>query len=417
MHQSVLIVGGGLAAQRAAETLRARGHHGPLRVVCAEPVAPYDRPPLSKELLASGEGDPAFRPSSWYADHGVELLLGRRAAGLDVARRRVRLEDGEELGYDDLIVATGSRPRRLPALAGPNVYVLRALADARALRAALLPGARLAIVGAGFVGQEVAATARGLGVDVTLLEAAPVPLAHVLGERLGTWFASLHREEGVRVELGAAVADALRGGPPGAAAPGALEAGIPRVGGPPVDPPSALPSIGGAPVEALVLADGRVIAVDVILVGVGVVPETRWLAGSPLAGDGVPVDDGARTVVPHVYAAGDVARPVGRGRCEHWEPAARMGAAAARSILGLPPAAASPESFWSDQYGLRIHLVGEAAGADAIEVDGDLGARDFTAVLRRRGALVGALLVGRPRELPTWRRRLAAEARPERIAA
>ncbi|HET9740644.1 MAG TPA: FAD-dependent oxidoreductase [Solirubrobacteraceae bacterium] len=399
VHQSVLIVGGGLAAQRAAETLRARGHHGPLRVVCAEPVAPYDRPPLSKELLASGDGDPSFRPESWYASQGVELLLGRRAAGLDVARRRVRLDDGDELGYDDLIVATGSRPRRLPSLAGrPNVHVLRTLADARALRAALLPGARLAIVGAGFVGQEVAATARRLGVDVTLIEAAPVPLAHVLGERLGTWFASLHREEGVRVELGAAVAETR---PPSAVAPG-----VPSVS-----------AAGLRPVEALVLADGRVIEVDVVVVGVGVTPETRWLAGSPLAGDGVPVDDGARTVVPRVYAAGDVARPVGRGRCEHWEPAARMGAAAARSILGLPAAAAPPESFWSDQYGVRIHLVGEAAGADAIEVDGDLDSRDFTAVLRRRGALVGALLVGRPRELPTWRRRLAAEMEPERIAA
>jgi 3-phenylpropionate/trans-cinnamate dioxygenase ferredoxin reductase subunit len=384
VHQSVLIVGGGLAAQRAAETLRARGHHGPLRVVCAEPVAPYDRPPLSKELLASGDGDPSFRPASWYAAQGVELLLGRRAAGLDVARRRVRLEDGEELGYDDLIVATGSRPRRLPVLAGrPNVHLLRTLADARALRAALLPGARLAIVGAGFVGQEVAATARRLGVDVTLIEAAPVPLVHVLGERLGGWFAALHREEGVRVELGAGLAEALPGGSFG----------------------------GGTPVESLRLADGREIGVDTVLVGVGVAPETRWLAGSPLAGKGVSVDESARTVVPHVYAAGDVAHG------HHWEPAARMGAAAARSILGLPAAAAPPESFWSDQYGVRIHLVGEAAGADAIEVDGDLGSRDFTAVLRRRGALVGALLVGRPRELPTWRRRLAAELEPERIAA
>ena len=384
VHQSVLIVGGGLAAQRAAETLRARGHHGPLRVVCAEPVAPYDRPPLSKELLAAGDGDPSFRPASWYASQGVELLLERRAAGLDVARRRVQLEDGEELGYDDLIIATGSRPRRLPLLAGrPNVHVLRTLADARALRAALLPGARLAIVGAGFVGQEVAATARRLGVDVTLIEAAPVPLFHVLGERLGGWFASLHREEGVRVELGAGLAEAL---------------------------PVAVLG-GGTLVESLLLADGRAIAVDAVLVGVGVVPETRWLAGSPLAGDGVSVDEGARTVVPHVYAAGDVAHG------HHWEPAARMGAAAARSILGLPAAAAPPESFWSDQYGVRIHLVGEAAGADAIEVDGDLASRDFTAVLRRRGALVGALLVGRPRELPIWRRRLAADSEPERIAA
>jgi 3-phenylpropionate/trans-cinnamate dioxygenase ferredoxin reductase subunit len=386
VHQNVLIVGGGLAAQRAAETLRARGHHGPVRVVCAEPVAPYDRPPLSKELLATGDGDPSFRPASWYAEHDVELLLGPRAARLDVARRLVRLEHGDELAYDELIVATGSRARRLPGLFGrPNVHTLRTLADARALRAGLLPGARLAIVGAGFIGQEVAATARHLGVGVTLVEAAPVPLAHVLGDRLGRWFADLHREEGVRVELGAAVAEAL-------------------------------PAVAGAPVQSIVLADGRVIATNVVLLGVGVAPETRWLADSPLAGDGVPVDEGARTVVPHVYAAGDVARPIGRGRCEHWEPAARMGAAAARSILGLPAAAAPPESFWSDQYGVRIHLVGEAAGADAVEIDGDLAARDFTAVLSRRGALLGALLVGRPRELPNWRRRLA-EPSTERIAA
>jgi 3-phenylpropionate/trans-cinnamate dioxygenase ferredoxin reductase component len=386
VHQNVLIVGGGLAAQRAAETLRARGHHGPVRVVCAEPVAPYDRPPLSKELLATGDGDPSFRPASWYAEHDVELLLGRRAARLDVARRLVRLEHGDELAYDELIVATGSRARRLPGLFGrPNAHTLRTLADARALRAGLLPGARLAIVGAGFIGQEVAATARHLGVGVTLVEAAPVPLAHVLGDRLGRWFADLHREEGVRVELGAAVAEAL-------------------------------PAVAGAPVQSIVLADGRVIATNVVLLGVGVAPETRWLADSPLAGDGVPVDEGARTVVPHVYAAGDVARPIGRGRCEHWEPAARMGAAAARSILGLPAAAAPPESFWSDQYGVRIHLVGEAAGADAVEIDGDLAARDFTAVLSRRGALLGALLVGRPRELPNWRRRVA-EPSTERIAA
>jgi NADPH-dependent 2,4-dienoyl-CoA reductase/sulfur reductase-like enzyme len=394
VQQSVLIVGGGLAAQRAVETLRARGHHGPIRVVCAEPVAPYDRPPLSKELLATGSGDPSFRPASWYAEQSVELLLGRRAAALDVSRRQVSLEDGEALGYDELVIATGSRPRRLPMLAGrPNVHVLRTLADAHGLRAALAPGARLAIVGAGFVGQEVAATARGLGVEVTLIEAAPVPLAHVLGEQLGTWFADLHRSEGVRVELGTALVEAR---PAASGRPGI----------------SSLPQASGAaPVEALVLADGREIAVDAVLVGVGVAPETRWLAGSPLAGDSVAVDEAARTVVPHVYAAGDVARG------QHWEPAARMGAAAARSILGLPAGAAPPESFWSDQYGIRIHLVGHAAGADSVEIDGDLESRDFTAVLRHHGALAGALLVGRPRELPTWRRRLATDAAPERIAA
>jgi 3-phenylpropionate/trans-cinnamate dioxygenase ferredoxin reductase component len=366
----VLIVGGGLAAQRAVETLRARDHRGPIRVVCGEPVAPYDRPPLSKELRAE-----PFRPPEWYAENDIELLLDRRAARLDVGGRRVTLEDGAELGYDELIVATGAHPRRLPIFAGrPNVHALRTLADTHALRDALAPGARLAIVGAGFIGQEVAATARGLGAEVTLIEAADVPLAHVLGARLGGWFADLHREEGVRVELGVSVADA---GP------------------------------AGAPVERLVLTDGSTIAADAVLVGVGVAPETRWLAGSPLAG-GVGVDDGARTVVPHVYAAGDVTGG------QHWELAARLGAAAARSILGLPAAAAPPANVWSDQYGVRIHLVGEA-GPD-VEIDGRPEARDFTAVLSRHGVVTGALLVGRPRDLPRWRRQLA-QPHEERRAA
>jgi NADPH-dependent 2,4-dienoyl-CoA reductase/sulfur reductase-like enzyme len=394
MSRGVLIIGGGLAAQRAVETLRARGHHDPIRVVCGEPVAPYDRPPLSKELLASPDAvDPAFRSSDWYAEAGVELVLGRRAGALDAGCARVLLEDGGELGYDALIIATGSHPRRLPWLAGrPNVHVLRTLDDARGLHAALVPGARLAIVGAGFIGQEVAATARRLGVDVTMIEGRSAPLEHVLGAELGGWFGDLHRAEGVRLELEAAVA-------------------------------SAEPAVAGAPVRSLVLADGRSIEADVVLVAIGVVPETRWLARSPLAGDGIAVDAGGHTVVPGVYAAGDVARPVdpvigARIRCEHWEPAARMGVAAARSILGLAPAAAPPPSFWSDQYGLRIQLVGEAAGADSVSLDGSPDDRDFTAVLERHGVPIGALLVDRPRELPVWRRRLAElAAQPERSAA
>jgi 3-phenylpropionate/trans-cinnamate dioxygenase ferredoxin reductase subunit len=374
VSSSVLIVGGGLAAQRAAETLRARDHRGPIRVVCAEPVAPYDRPPLSKELRAE-----PFRPAAWYEEQDVELLLGRRAARLDVARRRVTLEDGAELAYDDLIIATGARPRRLPMFAGrPNVHALRTLADTDGLRSALLPGARLAIVGAGFIGQEVAATARSLGVEVTMIEAATVPLAHVLGERLGGWFADLHRAEGVRLELGVSVAEVR-------------------------------PAVAGAPVSELVLTDGRVVAADAVLVGVGVAPETRWLAGTPLA-ERVAVDDGARTIVPHVYAAGDVTGG------QHWELAARLGAAAARSILGLPAAPAPPPSVWSDQYGVRIHVVGEVAGADAVEIDGSPDARDFTAVLRRHGTVVGVLLVGRPRDLPRWRRQLARPDESRRAA-
>jgi 3-phenylpropionate/trans-cinnamate dioxygenase ferredoxin reductase component len=370
----ILIAGGGLAAQRAAETLRARGHDGAIRVICAEPVAPYDRPPLSKELV----GTP-FRPDGWYAKAGVELLLGRRACALDVRARRVTLDRGSE-AYEALVVATGARPRRLPALAGrPNALELRTVADAARLRSVLVPGARLAIVGGGFVGLEVAATARRLGVSVTVIEAAEAPLARVLGPPLGGWFAALHRDAGVRVELGAGVE-------------------------------AALPAVAGAPVSSLVLVDGRSVEADVVLSAVGVVPETRWLAGSRLAGNRVAVDECGRTVVPGVRAAGDV---VGG---DHWEPAARLGAAAARSILGLDMAPVPPASFWSDQYGIRIQLVGSAAGADAVELDGSLDDRSFTAALWRRGVLCGALLVGRPRDLPTWRRRLA-DAAIERKAA
>ena len=382
VSDSVLIAGGGLAAQRAAETLRARGYDGPVRILCAEPVAPYDRPPLSKDLLAGGGADPVFRAAEWYAERSVELLLGRSAVGLDVAARQVRLDDGSVAGYGDLIVATGAHPRRLPGLAGrPNVHVLRSVADARALRAVLVPGARLAIVGAGFIGQEVAATARRLGASVTMIEAAPAPLAAVLGESLGGWFAELHRAEGVDVRLGVTIAETL-------------------------------PAVAGAPVSRLALADGTGVEVDAVLVAIGVSAETRWLAGTPLAGHGIAVDEGARTVLPHVFAAGDVV-----AGCQHWEPAARLGIAAARSILGLPVAAAPPESFWSDQYGVRIHLVGEAAGADSIEIDGRPDARDFTALLHRGGRLTGALLVGRPRELPRWRRAIGEAQRPERKAA
>jgi 3-phenylpropionate/trans-cinnamate dioxygenase ferredoxin reductase subunit len=329
-----------------------------------------------QELVAT-----PFRPAKWYAENDVELLLGERAVALDAGSRRVALAGGESVAYAALIVATGSRPRRLPALAGrPNVHELRTAGDASRLRSALVPGARLAIVGAGFVGLEVAAAARALGVDVTLIEAAEVPLAGVLGASLGGWFARLHRSEGVRVLTGAGVL-------------------------------SALPAVAGADVGELVLEDGRVVAADVVLSAVGVVPDTGWLGSSPLAGDRVLVDAGGRTAVPGVWGAGDVTGG------EHWEPAARSGAAAARSILGLPDAAAAPASFWSDQYGIRIHLVGSASGADDVALDGSVEERSFTAVLRRRGALLGALLVGRPHELPTWRRRLAAALEPERKAA
>jgi 3-phenylpropionate/trans-cinnamate dioxygenase ferredoxin reductase component len=375
-----VIVGGGLAAQRVAEGLRRRGYERPVRIVCAEPEPPYDRPPLSKELLAgtTGEGEVAYRPASWYAENEVELLLGVRAEGLDPNRREVALGSSDSLPYENLVVATGGEPRRLPFLAGANVHELRTLADLRRLRRELGAGRRLAIVGAGFIGQEVAATARALGAEVTVVEALPVPLERILGPRLGRWFAELHHEEGVRIITGA-----------------------------------ALESARGADdrVEELVLADGRRLACDAVLVGIGTVPATGWLQGSGLGTGGVPVDAGGRTVVPGVFAAGDAClgfEPRRRAhlRTEHWDAAAWQGAAVAKAILGEEPGRPPLPSFWSDQYGVRVQCVGHPQLADEVAVEGDPAGRDFEALFSRDGVPVAGLAVGRPRAIPAFRKRI-----------
>jgi NADPH-dependent 2,4-dienoyl-CoA reductase/sulfur reductase-like enzyme len=375
----VLIVGGGLAGQRAAETLRRRGYEGPVRIVCAEPRAPYDRPPLSKKVLAGevGEETLAYRPRDWYRENEVELVLGDPAAALDPLARRVRLGSGARLSYGRLLIATGGAARRLPFLGHRNVHVLRSAADARGLRAALTPAARLAIVGAGFIGQEVAATARGLGADVTLIEALPAPLAPILGAEIGGWFAGLHREEGVEVRLGAALAEAR----------------------------------GGADVEELVLADGGRIGCDAVVVGIGTVPATGWLAEHGF-GEGVPVDAAGRSPLPDVFAAGDAAlspdAASGRHhRTEHWEAAAWQGAAVAKAMLGEDPGAAPLASFWSDQFGLRVQCVGDPRGADATELDGDPAVRDFEVLFTRAGVPVAGLAVGRPAAIRGFRRQIA----------
>ncbi|MBS1886414.1 MAG: FAD-dependent oxidoreductase [Actinobacteria bacterium] len=381
--RGVLIVGGGLAGQRAAETLRRRGYEGALRICGAEPFAPYDRPPLSKRVLAGevGEETLAYRPRDWYRENEVELALGERATALDPRGHTVRCESGARYRYDRLLIATGGAARRLPFLTHRNVHVLRDLADARALRAALAPGVRLAIVGAGFIGQEVAATARGLGAEVTLIEALPAPLAPILGEEIGGWFADLHREEGVDVRLGAALAEAR----------------------------------GGAAVEELVLADGERIGCDVVVVGIGTVAATAWLAEHGFAA-GIPIDAGGRSPLPDVFAAGDSALSLdpasGRHhRTEHWEAAAWQGAAAARTMLGEDPGTPPPPAFWSDQFGLRVQCVGDPRGADATQLDGDPAGRDFEVLFTRGGVPVAGLAVGRPAAIRTLRRQIQDGAR------
>ncbi len=380
MSAGLVIAGGGLAAQRCCETLRAKGFEDPIRIVCEEPYPPYDRPPLSKELLSGAmpAAATALRPLGWYADHDVDLLLGVSATALDLPGKRVKLSHGSPLRYDRLLIATGARPRTLPLLEGyDNVTTLRTREDAVRLARVLRAGARVAVVGAGFIGLEVAASARVLGAEVTLVEALAAPLENLLGNRIGTWFADLHRTQGVDVRLGARV-ESVR---------------------------------GGRQARELVLSDGRRVACDHVVVGVGVEPATGWLAGSGLDRDGLTVDECGRTAAPEVFAAGDAAQVFDRtlarhARTEHWEAAARQGVAVARAIVGADPLALPPASFWSDQYGVRVQYVGSAAEADRIAIEGDPASTDFSADYTRAGVPVAALLVGRPRQLPDARRRV-----------
>jgi NADPH-dependent 2,4-dienoyl-CoA reductase/sulfur reductase-like enzyme len=375
----VVIVGGGLAAQRCVETLRARGYEGRIGLVCGEAELPYDRPPLSKSLLAGelDEAEVGFRPARWYADQRVELTF-RHAVALDAVRRRVRLADGAALAYGDLVIATGGAPRMLPQLDRySNVHYLRTLADARRLRSELREGARLAVVGAGFIGQEVASTARAAGVEVTIVEALPAPLGSVLGEDIGRTLVGMHADEGVDVRLSTKLEGAR----------------------------------GNGTVEELKLSAGKPLACDAVVVGIGVSPDADWLEGSRLAADGVITDSAGRTGLPHVYAAGDVARSfdhrVGEHRrSEHWDAAARQGMAAARAILGERPEPGPAPSFWSDQYGVRIQYVGHAELADEITVEGRPADRRFAVVYTREGRPVGALTVDDPRAFARLRREI-----------
>ena len=346
-------------------------------MICAEPHRPYDRPPLSKNVLADArfEAATSFRSLAWYEDNSVELLLEVRACGLDCARREVLLSNGSALGFEKLLVATGGSPRRIPLLDHfSNVTTLRTIDDARRLRRVLAGGGRLAVVGAGFIGQEVASAARSAGAPTTVIEAADAPLVSVLGPRLGGWFAGLHASQGVELLLGAQLSGAH----------------------------------GNGRVESLTLSDGRTVSCDHVVVGIGVQPEGSWLAGSGLDVTGPRVSVDGHTDLPSVYAAGDVALtfdPALRRHVSgaHWESAGRQGTRVAKTMLGLDPGPVALSSFWSDLYGTRIQYLGHAQLADQVTIDGDLDSLDFTATYTRAGTPVAALLVGRPRDLPQAR--------------
>ncbi|MGY1793003.1 NAD(P)/FAD-dependent oxidoreductase [Geodermatophilus sp. SYSU D00525] len=382
MTSTVAVVGASLAGLSASRALRDQGYEGRVVVVGDEAHAPYDRPPLSKEFLA-GAASPDDIALGVPDDDGLDLewRLGTPAIGLDRATRTVLLGDGTEVRADGVVLATGARARRLPGAERlDGVHVLRSLDDAVALREDLTAGGRLVVIGAGFIGAEVASTARRLGLEVTVVEALPVPLAGPLGADVGAVCAGLHADHGTRLIVGIGVA------------------GL----------------VGSGRVEAVELTDGRRLPADVVVVGIGAVPNTEWLAGSGVAlGDGVLTDPRGATDVPGVVAAGDCAATWSPSaerhvRTEHWTHALEQPAAAVATLLGTGAPAPTPVPyFWSDQYGVRIQFAGSRREGDVPRVlEGSCADRCFLVVYEREGQPVAVLGMDQPRLFTRWRRQL-----------
>ena len=348
-----MIVGGGLAGAKAAETLREEGFAGRVVLIGAEPELPYERPPLSKGyLIGSAEREEArVHPRAFYDEHEIELLTGVAATALDTVEHRLALADGQELTYDRLLLATGAVPRRppLPGIDLDGVHTLRTLPDSDALRQAFARRGTVVVIGAGWIGCEVAAAAHSHGAEVVLVGRGDTPLHAVLGPELGGWFGDVHRRHGVRVITGAAVEG--------------------------ID--------GDGSVSAVRLAGGEAIACDTVVVGVGVAPDTRLGEAAGLAVDnGIAVDEQLRTSAPDVFAAGDVANAFhphyGRHvRVEHWANALHQGPAAARSMLGGDVAYDRLPYFFSDQYDVGMEYIGLHSPTDTVEVRGSLDDEDF----------------------------------------
>ncbi|MGH3437787.1 MAG: NAD(P)/FAD-dependent oxidoreductase [Sciscionella sp.] len=386
MH-TVTVVGASLAGLSAARALREQGYEGRILVVGDEWHHPYDRPPLSKEFLAAtvSSADLALRtPDDDALD--VRWMLGRSAVQLDTSGTAVVLDSGQRLVSDGVVIATGARPRKLPGPRMRGVHTLRTVEDAVALRSALSPGARLVVIGAGFIGAEVAATASALGVEVTIVEALSAPLAGPLGTDMGAVCASLHAEHGVKL---------------------ITSAGNARLA-------------GAGRVTAVRFGDGRELPADVVVVGIGAVPATDWLAYSGLTVDGgVLTDSRCATTIPGVVAVGDcaISRHPGTGelrRVEHWTNALQRPTVAVATLLGRdyqPPVSARVPYFWSDQYGVRIQFAGYYRPGDHVEVvDGDTTARRFVAVYRRAGTPSAVLAMNDSKPFNRWRRELATQA-------
>ncbi|MHB8680869.1 MAG: NAD(P)/FAD-dependent oxidoreductase [Acidimicrobiales bacterium] len=364
-----VIVGASLAGAKAAETLRSEGFDGRIVLVGEEPVRPYERPPLSKRYLRGEVGfdDAAVHAESFYEEQGIELLTSTTVTAIDSARKVVTLEPGGTLPYDQLLLSTGATPRSLsiPGSGLAGIHYLRSIESCDALRGALDGASRVVVVGAGWIGSEVAASARQMGKDVAMIEAAQVPLERVLGTEVGAIFKNLHADHGVELHLGVGV-EAFS---------------------------------GADSVEEVVLADGTAVPGDLFVVGVGVAPRTELAEGAGLVLDnGVVVDEHMAASVPGIWAAGDVANafhPVFgvRIRLEHWSAALNQGPVAAKNMVGQKTPYTKIPYFFSDQYDLGMEYSGYAVDWDTVVFRGDREKREFIAFWVTQGHVVAGMNV------------------------
>ena len=386
---SVVVVGASLAGHATAKALRKQGFTGDITMIGDENARPYDRPPLSKDFLSGNliEADLALEGDDEQLH--AEWILGVHAVGLDPTTHTVALDDGRTVTADAVVIATGSRARRMPG-APPGVHTVRTLADAAALRTELTPGVRLAVIGAGFIGAEIASTAHALGIDVTVIEAAPTPLAGPLGPEMGAVVAGLHERHGVRLLCGVPVAGLL----------------------------------GKARVTGVLLGDGTQVPADVVVAGIGAVPAVDWLVDSGLdLSAGVVCDAKGATSFPGIFAVGDCSAWFDdvRGRhhrIEHWTDSRDRPAVMVASILGQPvPASNRPPYFWSDQYGVKIQFAGRRHGDEEVTIEaGSAETEDLLAIYRRGGEPVAVLGMNQPKLFTRWRKTLSTPAKPAPVS-
>jgi len=387
--RTFVVVGAGMAGGAAVQSLRQEGFEGRIVLIGGEPHVPYERPPLSKEYLRGEQGRDALplHGEDWYREQDVDLRLGTRVESLDPSGPAVELADDERIDADAVLLATGGRPRRMPGQPSERVLELRTVEDADRLRE-VIRGGRLVVVGAGFIGAEVAASARTLGVEVTVLERNAVPLNRAIGEQMGRLYGDIHREHGVDLRTGAVVE------------------GIEE-------------TAGGVVVR---LGDEEAVEAVAVLVGVGIQPNVELAETAGLEVDnGVLVDEVCRTSAPGVFACGDVANhhhPVfgRRIRVEHFDNALKMGAHVARSMMGSAEPFTDPHWFWSDQYDVNLQYGGFAYEWDDVVVRGSLDDRDFVAFYLKDGVVLAALGLNRGRDVRRAMKLIAARTRPEPAA-